>query len=64
MSYFLSKSLPGTSTESAIVIKLLFREMSDFILEGSRVSAKKIMDTVYEFKYPEPEKALTSILKP
>lgn len=45
------------------IIKLMFGEMSIIILEGSRVSSKKIIDMGYKFKYDTLDKALHQILK-
>ncbi len=46
----------------AFVIKLIFGEMSDILLKGSRVSAQKIRNTGYNFKYPELKTALMDLL--
>ncbi|MEA1887346.1 MAG: TIGR01777 family oxidoreductase [Bacteroidota bacterium] len=43
--------------------KILFGEKSSILLEGSRVSSKKIINTGYEFKYPELKQALDRLLK-
>ena len=44
------------------VFKLLLGEASQIILEGSRVSAQKIQDAGYGFKYKTLSKALKQIL--
>lgn len=59
----LGKPFIGLNAPS-LIIKLLFGEMSDLILEGSRVSSKKIMDAGYKFLYPDLEDALINIIKP
>jgi len=42
--------------------KIIFGEKSSILLEGSRVSARKIIDAGYEFKYPAPGDALRHLL--
>lgn len=42
--------------------KILFGEKSITLLEGSRVSGKKIINAGYEFKYPELHKALKELI--
>ncbi|MFO7852558.1 MAG: TIGR01777 family oxidoreductase [Bacteroidota bacterium] len=42
--------------------KILFGEKSITLLEGSRVSADKIINAGYEFKYPELHKALKELI--
>ncbi len=44
------------------VLKLLLGEMAVVVLEGSRVSAQKILDTGYKFKFPDLQKALEDLL--
>ena len=44
------------------VFKLLLGEAAEIILEGSRVSAQKIQDAGYDFKYKTLRKALKQIL--
>ena len=44
------------------VLQLIFGEMADIILEGSRVDAQKIISTGFKFKFPTIEKALSKIL--
>ncbi len=62
LSSVLEKPFIGLNAPSPI-IKLLFGEMSDLILEGSRVSSKKIIDAAYRFVYTDLEEALNNILK-
>ena len=47
----------------AFIIKLLYGEMSQIILEGSRVSSLKLNKNGYIFKFPELELALSDFLK-
>lgn len=58
----LKKPFLGLNTPSSVLI-MLFGEMANIVLEGSRVSPKKIMDAGYKFKYPELKEAITNILK-
>jgi uncharacterized protein len=46
----------------SFILKLIFGEMSGIILEGSRVSSKKIIASGYKFLFPELEKALNNII--
>lgn len=45
------------------IIKVIFGEMSDLLLKGSKVSANKIKTTGYEFMFSNLESALTNLLK-
>lgn len=45
------------------IIKLLFGEMSILLLEGSKISAEKILNTGFKFQYPDLEKSLSKMLK-
>jgi uncharacterized protein len=45
------------------VLKIMFGEMAEMILEGSRVDATKIKAAGYSFSFPELEPALTNLLK-
>jgi uncharacterized protein (TIGR01777 family) len=45
----------------AFVLKIIFGNMSDILLKGSRVSAVKIQTAGYHFKYPELEPALKDL---
>ena len=47
----------------AITMKLMFGEMSEILLKGSRVSADKIRTTGYNFLFSDLENALTDLLK-
>lgn len=46
----------------AIVLNIVFGEMAVILLEGSRVSAEKILSTGFEFKYPKLEDALKNLV--
>lgn len=45
------------------VMKIMFGEMSDVLLKGSRVSAEKIQTAGYTFQYPQLEQALSNLLR-
>jgi uncharacterized protein len=47
----------------AFLLKLVFGEMANLILKGSRISSEKIQKTGFEFQYPELDKALKDCLK-
>lgn len=44
-------------------LKIMFGEMSNLILKGSRVSVDKLSQQHYNFKYPDLESALKDLLK-
>ncbi len=46
----------------AFALKLLMGEQAVIALEGSRISANKIIESGYNFKFPELKKALTDTL--
>lgn len=46
----------------AFVLKLVFGEMANVLLEGSRVSNKKLLDTGFQFKYHNLSEALREIV--
>ncbi|KMQ64917.1 hypothetical protein ACM46_11970 [Chryseobacterium angstadtii] len=46
----------------AFVLKLIFGELADALLEGSRASSQKIQDTGFQFKFPDLRKALEDLL--
>lgn len=46
----------------ALAMKLLFGEMADMLLYGSRVSSAKIADAGFEFTYPKLEDALDDLM--
>jgi uncharacterized protein len=52
--------LPGIP---AIVMKILFSEMSAILLKGSRVSSDKIRASGFSFQFPTLESALTDLLE-
>lgn len=45
------------------VLKLIFGELADALLEGSRASAEKIQNAGFQFKFPDLKKALEHLLK-
>ena len=47
----------------AFIIKTLFGELAGMVLEGSRVSNQKIIDTGFKFKYESMDGALADLLK-
>jgi uncharacterized protein (TIGR01777 family) len=47
----------------AVIIKLIFGEMSVMLLNGSRISAGKITSAGYNFQFPDMESALISCIK-
>jgi uncharacterized protein (TIGR01777 family) len=47
----------------AFVLKILFGELADALLEGSRASSQKIQDAGFQFKFPDLKKALENLLK-
>lgn len=47
----------------AFIIKLLFGEMGNLVLKGSRVSSEKIRGAQYQFKFSTVEEALNHVLK-
>jgi uncharacterized protein (TIGR01777 family) len=47
----------------AFFIKFIFGELSQLVLEGAPVSAKKIIDTGFKFKFAELNAALDNLLK-
>lgn len=49
---------------SAFVLKLIFGELADALLEGSRASSQKIQDAGFQFKFPDLKKALENLLRP
>ncbi|PQA92012.1 TIGR01777 family protein [Chryseobacterium shigense] len=46
----------------SFVLKLIFGELADALLEGSRASAQKITDTGFQFQFPDLKKALENLL--
>lgn len=47
----------------SIALKTIYGEMSAIVLEGSRISSQKIVDSGYRFLYGNLEEALTSLLR-
>ncbi len=46
----------------AFVLRLMFGEMADIVLEGNKVSPKKIMDAGFVYKFQDFQKALDDLL--
>lgn len=46
----------------AIVMKIIFGEMSAMLLKGSRVSSEKVIIAGYKFNFPNLERALVNLL--
>jgi NAD dependent epimerase/dehydratase family enzyme len=46
---------------SSFLLNLLFGEMSNMLLQGSRVSNQKLLDTGFTLKYPSLSSALNNI---
>ncbi len=46
----------------SFALKLVFGEMANIILEGSRVSSKKLSDSGFTFRYPNLKNALSNLL--
>lgn len=46
----------------ALILKLMFGEMSAVVLKGSRVSSQKLLDSGYVFRFPKLENALNDLL--
>lgn len=47
----------------SFLIKLIFGEMADFIIKGSRVSSEKIISSGFEFKFKNLKEALEDLFK-
>jgi uncharacterized protein (TIGR01777 family) len=47
----------------AFVLKLMFGEMAEIVLNGSKVSSEKILATGFTFKYPSLKPALENLLR-
>lgn len=54
---------PAIFTMPGFVVKLLFGEASELLLEGQKVVPKKLLDHGFQFDYPSVEYALQSIVK-
>ena len=46
----------------ALLLKILFGDMADLVLKGSRVSSEKILNAGYEFEFSDISKAIGDIL--
>jgi uncharacterized protein (TIGR01777 family) len=69
-NYYFSKTLATVLSKPffmpavpAFAMKLLYGEMASVLLEGSRASNKKLLETGFTFSYPELEKALKEIVR-
>lgn len=47
----------------SFILKLIFGELADALLEGSRASSEKIQKAGFEFKFPDLKMALEDLLK-
>lgn len=47
----------------SFILKLIFGELADALLEGSRASSEKIMKVGFEFQFPDLKMALEDLLK-
>lgn len=47
----------------AFILKLIFGELADALLEGSRASSEKIQKAGFQFKFPDLKMALEDLLK-
>ncbi|HEX7868722.1 MAG TPA: DUF1731 domain-containing protein, partial [Chryseobacterium sp.] len=47
----------------AFILKLIFGELADALLEGSRASSEKIQKAGFQFKFPDLKVALEDLLK-
>lgn len=53
---------PAFFTVPAFVIRLAFGEMSTVVLDGQRVSSKRLADLGFQFRFPQAEAALKDLL--
>ncbi len=63
---FLAKAvgMPAIFPVPALVLKIIFGEMSAVILDSQKVGAEKIMDQGFQFIYPDLKSALDSLVRP
>ncbi|HNT24878.1 MAG TPA: TIGR01777 family oxidoreductase [Anaerolineales bacterium] len=54
---------PSFVPAPAFAIRLAFGEMSSVVLEGQRVSSKRLADLGFQYRFPEAEAALADLLK-
>jgi NAD dependent epimerase/dehydratase family enzyme len=47
----------------AFVLKIVLGDMSESVVNGSRVSSEKIRSTGFQFKYPTIESALDNVVR-
>jgi len=46
----------------SFILKLIFGELADALLEGSKASSEKIQKAGFEFKFPDLKMALEDLL--
>jgi NAD dependent epimerase/dehydratase family enzyme len=46
----------------AFAVRLMLGEMAEFVLQGSRVLPKRLLEAGYEFRFPSLESALRDLL--
>jgi hypothetical protein len=54
---------PAFFTVPAFIIRLMFGEMSMVVLDGQHVSSQRLVDTGFQYRFPEAEAALADLLK-
>jgi uncharacterized protein (TIGR01777 family) len=52
--------LPAVPT---FVLKIVLGEMADIVLQGSKVSSRKIQQAGFQFQFPDLQQALENLLK-
>lgn len=55
-------SRPAIAPVPAFALKLALGEMAALVLDGQRVIPQRLLETGFQFTYPEPEAALSDIL--
>ncbi len=53
---------PAFFTVPSLLVRLAFGEMGTVVLDGQRVSAKRLADLGFKFRFPDTESALTDLL--
>jgi NAD dependent epimerase/dehydratase family enzyme len=53
---------PAFFTVPATIIRLAFGEMGTVVLDGQRVSARRLEDLGFKFSFPDAEVALRDLL--
>ncbi len=54
---------PSAISVPSFVLKIMLGEMSEMLLGGIKIIPKKLIDSGFQFQYPELNKALESIIK-